>query len=159
MSALKRLWDVEQAARAGILDLAAREQAETIRRWQEGEIVESELVEVLRDWGLIGEEAKKGLDEPGPGRRRLAGRDRSEQVAEVYMRAAKSPGRVTPTKAVAEAFNVSHSTATKWVGIARREYGLLPATTAGKPSDPYKEPARPVPAKRPGTRNRKGSAR
>jgi transposase-like protein len=159
MSALSRLWDVEQAALAAGLELAATEKGDKILSWQNGEIVESEADEDLRDFELGLERAAKRLHEPGPGRRRLDDQQRAEAVAEIYLRAARSPGRATPTKAVAEAFNVSHSTATKWVASARRKYGLLPATTAGKPSDPYKESATSKPPKSPATQTRRGSGR
>jgi hypothetical protein len=58
-----------------------------------------------------------------------------------------------------KAFDVSHSAATKSVGTARRKYSLLPATTAGKPSDPYQQPPPSTAAKRPTKRARKGTAR
>jgi hypothetical protein len=157
MSALTRLWDVETKAGAALMDWAAREQKETLLRWQRGEIAESEALEMLSDLRLEIVRAEE-IHEPGPGRRRADDRQRAEEVAEVYLQAARSPGRATPTKAVAQAFNVSHSTATKWVASARR-YGRLPATTAGKPSDPYKESAIPKPAKRPAKQSRKGRAR
>jgi hypothetical protein len=156
MSALNRLWDVEQATLAANLDLD--EEGGDQLFFKDGEFVEPDADD-LREWELGRERAAKRLQEPGPGRRRLDDRHRSEEVADIYLRAARGPGRTTPTKAVAEVLNVSHSTAAKWVAIAIRKYGLLPATTAGKPSDPYKEPATSTPAKRPATRTRKGSAR
>ena len=47
------------------------------------------------------------------------------RVAAIYSSAVKAP-----TKAVAEAHNVSHSTAAKWVATAH-ELGLLSQTTPG----------------------------
>lgn len=56
-----------------------------------------------------------------------------QEVAAVYADAMRKPGRKRPTEAVKEHFNVSHSTATKWVREAR-ESGLLPVTSPGRPS-------------------------
>ena len=52
-------------------------------------------------------------------------------VAETY-RAAFAAGSAAPTKAVAQAFSVSRSTAAKWVARAR-EMGLLGEGVAGRP--------------------------
>lgn len=53
------------------------------------------------------------------------------QVADVYKRAAA--GGQGPTRAVANYFDVAHSTAAKWAGHARSR-GFLPATVAGRQS-------------------------
>lgn len=57
--------------------------------------------------------------------------ERLNRVAAVYLTAIDA-GR-PPTRAVADAFVISHSMATKVVGRCRRE-GLLPRTTKGKAS-------------------------
>ena len=58
-------------------------------------------------------------------------RQRLEEAAAVYANEAAMPGRSAPTEAVAKAFTISHSMATKVVAMCRDE-GLLPATTQGK---------------------------
>lgn len=58
-------------------------------------------------------------------------REHLQQVADVYHQAGVKGE--PPTRAVADGFGVSHSTAAKWVGHARRE-GLLPATVKGRAS-------------------------
>lgn len=71
-----------------------------------------------------------------PTRRRNAmTKQHLREVAKVYRRALKDEG--TPTKAVAEHFNVSHSTAARWVGTARTEGVLGPAKRghAGETAD------------------------
>jgi hypothetical protein len=60
-----------------------------------------------------------------PQRRRTLTRDLLRQVAEVY-RQAHAAGD-PPTVAVAEQFKVSHRTATRWVGEARKAKELGPA--------------------------------
>jgi hypothetical protein len=57
------------------------------------------------------------------------GKEHFQRVALVY-RVAHERG--APTQAVAARFNVSYSTAEKWVSRARHEYGLLPKTRRGK---------------------------
>ena len=64
------------------------------------------------------------------GKRPRLGRDHYEDVAAIY-RAAYQAGQY-PTKAVAEKFSVSSSTAGSWVSRARNLYDLLPDTPAGK---------------------------
>lgn len=61
----------------------------------------------------------------------LYGPDHFAAVAETY-RASFHAGSAAPTKAVAQAFSVSRSTAAKWVARAR-EMGLLSAGVAGRP--------------------------
>lgn len=69
-------------------------------------------------------------------RRRRMTRELLEKVAEVY-RTAYGQG-LSPTKAVAEAFDVSHSSAGRWVVEARKEGLLGPALgpTAGEAETP-----------------------
>ncbi|MFD6684184.1 hypothetical protein, partial [Micromonospora parva] len=50
-----------------------------------------------------------------------------EEVARVYGEALRAG--IPPTREVSDVFEVSHSTAAKWVGAARRK-GMLPAWTA-----------------------------
>ncbi len=64
------------------------------------------------------------------GKRPRLSREHYEDVAAVY-RAAYQAGQY-PTKAVAEKFSVSSSTAGSWVSRARNLYDLLPDTPAGK---------------------------
>jgi hypothetical protein len=58
------------------------------------------------------------------------GLEHYETVAEVY-KAASAAG-ASPTKVVAETFQVSTSTAGSWVSRARNKYGLLGDTPMGK---------------------------
>lgn len=53
-----------------------------------------------------------------------------DQVAEVYLEAA-ALGHRACTQAVQETWNVSHSTAAKWVARARAK-GLIPPTSPGR---------------------------
>ncbi len=55
-----------------------------------------------------------------------------DEVAAVYREACNTVGRKQPTKAVAAAFNVSHSTAAKWVYDARHKHNVLPKTDKGR---------------------------
>jgi len=64
------------------------------------------------------------------GERPKLGREHYEDVAIIY-RAAFDAG-LRPTKAVAEHFNCSASTAGSWVSRARHRYGLLGDTSMGK---------------------------
>ena len=69
--------------------------------------------------------------EPGrAGRRPIYGAEHFRQVAAAYSEAVA--GGAAPTRAVAERWTVSHSTAAKWVAEARRR-GELPATEKGRP--------------------------
>jgi transposase len=54
-----------------------------------------------------------------------------QKVADVYQRAWVE--RKNPTEAVKDAFQVSYSTASKWV-MRAREARLLPGTTRGVPA-------------------------
>jgi hypothetical protein len=70
-------------------------------------------------------------EEPKRGRPPAYGPDHFVEVAHVY-REAFARGRA-PTRAVAQQFHVSESTAAKWVARCRRpELGLLPPTTRGR---------------------------
>jgi hypothetical protein len=62
--------------------------------------------------------------EPGVQRRRKITRAHLEEVAKVYDEALGNDE--PPTRAVQQHFAVSHSTAAKWVGAARREHLLPP---------------------------------
>lgn len=66
---------------------------------------------------------------PDPQRRVRVTGEHLEKVAEVY-RVADAEGR-PPTQAVSVYFDTSHSTAARWVGMARKR-GLLPPTKPGK---------------------------
>jgi len=66
-------------------------------------------------------------DRPGPAH---LGKDHFQRVALIY-RDAYERGE-PPTLAVSEHFRVPHSTAGRWVSIARNEYSLLPKTRRGK---------------------------
>lgn len=66
-----------------------------------------------------------------PGRPRLYDEDHFRAIAALWREAHSR--RENPTKAVADAFHVSRSTAAKWVSRARHEHHLLPATTQGRP--------------------------
>lgn len=70
----------------------------------------------------------------GPKRRKADDREHFKAVAAVYAAAMAKPGRKRPTDAVSKHFNVSHSTATKWVHHARKVLHLLPPTDPGKPT-------------------------
>lgn len=61
-----------------------------------------------------------------PHRRRLITKEHLQNVAETY-RLALQRG-LAPTKHVAETFTVSHSTAARWVHLARKAGALGPAT-------------------------------
>ena len=65
-----------------------------------------------------------------PGRKPIYGPEHFKKVAAVYRKAERE--RQPPTKAVADWGKVNRSTANKWVGRARNEFGLLPKTTQGK---------------------------
>lgn len=72
-----------------------------------------------------------------PTRRSTDDLEHFKAVAGVYLEATRAP-RPRPTKAVQDTFHVSHSTATKWVAKARK-HGLIPSTTAGRPSTTTKK--------------------
>ncbi len=55
--------------------------------------------------------------------------DHYEEVARVYLAA-----KARPTLAVMDHFEVERSTANKWVGRARHDFGLIPQTSPGKAS-------------------------
>ncbi len=77
----------------------------------------------------------KAHDAARPQRRRTVTKDLLRQVAEVY-RTALAAGD-PPTAAVAEHFTRSHSTAARWVGMARTagELGPAPGRQAGEAID------------------------
>lgn len=93
--------------------------------------------EQRRAWARVAEESNASpfRHKRRPGRAPL-GDEHFAEVAAVYERARADPGRTprAPTKAVAEHFATSHSTATKWVARARA-IGLLDPTRPGKASD------------------------
>lgn len=66
--------------------------------------------------------------------------DHWAEVARIYTAAWRSGdgegSQRRPTKAVQEHFNVSKSTAAKWVAKCRNELGLLGPTTKGRPAGP-----------------------
>ena len=70
------------------------------------------------------------LESDAPGRRRMTD-EHLIDVANVYRAAWQEGGN--PTQAVANRFGTSHSTAARWVGLARKaEY--LPSTDPGRPA-------------------------
>jgi hypothetical protein len=66
----------------------------------------------------------------GRGEKPRLGVEHYRRVADIYL-AAFAAG-ASPTKAVAEVFHVSTSTAGSWVSRARNKHGLLPKTPMGK---------------------------
>ena len=86
--------------------------------------------------GSLEEKNRKDLElyrEPDPrrgGRPRLYDQDHFRKVADVYRDAWRRSN--SPTQTVASRFNVSPSTAAKWVKRAR-DMGFLGKTTAGRP--------------------------
>ncbi|WP_432135177.1 hypothetical protein [Streptomyces sp. bgisy154] len=70
-----------------------------------------------------GEATTGPAPEPGVQRRRKITQDHLEEVAKIYNEAQENDE--PPTRAVQNHFGVSHSTAAKWVGAARRS-NLLP---------------------------------
>ncbi|MFK4797826.1 hypothetical protein ACI3K5_03920 [Streptomyces sp. MPA0124] len=88
----------------------------------------------LQGWGQLN--AERAEKEPIRRKRNRITRDHLEKVAHVY-RQADADG-APPTKAVAERFDTSHSTAAKWVSQARRQ-GILgppPGSRGGEVSNP-----------------------
>jgi hypothetical protein len=88
--------------------------------------VQGDLVRSL--WPLRTEQVD-ALRANQPAKRRRITRAFLEEVAKVY-RANVEGGM--PTAAVAEHFGANHSTAARWVGLARNDYGLLPPTSSGR---------------------------
>lgn len=94
-----------------------------------------ETDEVVADWPLVGAvpfspaagmELAEPQQSPAGKRYRITGTHLTD-VAAVYAKARENGQG--PTRAVADHFEVAHSTAAKWVGQARKN-GLLPAWTA-----------------------------
>lgn len=69
-------------------------------------------------------------EEGSPSRRRMTDEHLAD-VAAVYRAAWQSGGN--PTQAVADQFNTSHSTAARWVSLARKAE-FLPVTDPGRPA-------------------------
>lgn len=72
----------------------------------------------------------KWLEAWEKGEKPRLGPEHYERVAEIYSKAFAAGA--SPTKAVAEAFHVSPSTAGSWVSRARNKYGFLDPTPMGK---------------------------
>ncbi len=108
-----------------LLWTALLERQEQERHWAASQLSHEGPTERKR-YGALQEmaEAKRYADDR-PKRSTGLTNEHFRQVAAIYSSAVKAP-----TKAVAEAFNVSHSTAAKWVAKAR-ELGLLGQTTPG----------------------------
>jgi hypothetical protein len=80
--------------------------------------------------------ADQTWDVAAPRRRRFVTRDLLREVAQTYRRAVER-GQ-PPTQAVQEHFSVSHSTAARWVGEARRLKELGPARKGASGEDPQR---------------------
>lgn len=118
--------DAEHAARVEQdEELAAAEGAwlENDEPWPEGEGMRINIREFMPG---IGDAIRKAQDVPvrGQRRNRITGKHLDE-VAQVYV-AADAAGE-PPTRAVADHFKTSHSTAARWVGLARKQEKLPPA--------------------------------
>lgn len=86
-----------------------------------------EIRKALADAGIPRPEAESAVGQPidsGVQRRRKITPAHLEEVAKIYRQAQYQDE--PPTRAVQQHFGVSHSTAAKWVGAARRN-GLLPS--------------------------------
>jgi hypothetical protein len=100
------------------------------------DLVEEQLPGIPADQVAQARDSLAALDFNGDSKRRRADdRGHFERVAAIYRQAAQQG--LNPTQEVQRQLNASYSSATKWVGIARNRYGLLPKTRPGVPSDPW----------------------
>lgn len=133
-----------QAGPGGIVKDEARRRAELIaERVAEWKVsaamyemfrtgrVRLELTDDESDVKLITQPGRESDAEPEPLRRNSVTKKHLRAVADVYQRAAVDG--LPPTMAVARHFAASHSTAARWVSMARRpECGFLPPATRGQ---------------------------
>ncbi|MGW0169525.1 hypothetical protein ACWDWT_30770 [Streptomyces sp. NPDC003343] len=88
--------------------------------------VRASFADAVGEFPLAPSESTAGsASEPGVQRRRKITRSHLEEVAKIYNEAQENDE--PPTRAVQTHFGVSHSTAAKWVGAARRNDLLPPA--------------------------------
>lgn len=108
-----------------LLWTALLERQEQERDWAAGQLSHDGPTERKRYGALQEMAAAKQYAADRPKRSTGLSNEHFRRVAAIYSSAVKSP-----TKAVSEAHNVSHSTAAKWVAKAA-ELGLLSSTTPG----------------------------
>jgi hypothetical protein len=100
-----------------------------VNRGKRGELTQSEVADLLREMDDFIVSPLRFSDRVRT-RRQFNDEDHFQAVAAIYDHASRN--RLPPTRAVQGHFNVSYSTATKWVHRARHVFGLLPETTPGK---------------------------
>jgi hypothetical protein len=83
---------------------------------------------------LVGFPTKEQMPRGRPGRVKPQDSQHFRAVAAVYKAALRDPGRRQPTTTVMRHWNVSYSTASKWVRRAREDFGYLPPTSPGRAS-------------------------
>jgi transposase len=126
-----------------LIDKALAEETKNLRRWAR-RAGDSDSGDYLQARAAAAEASLPRAQ----GRPREYSEEHFKEVADAYTRAWKIGDR--PTKAVAEQWQVSRSTAAKWVARARAT-GLLPATERGRPlgGDSARRPTKGTRATRP----------
>lgn len=114
---------------------AMKHRVDSAGDWKDGDVeshkVADALVAEAQVHATLALAAAHGIEEPPVSERRPRTRITDNHliaVANVYTDADDAGG--APTRAVADRFDVPHSTAAKWVGRARKQ-GLLPAAEGG----------------------------